>query len=136
MDRRHFLRLAAGAATAAAVAPLAAFSKAGRGESTLCPRCRVGRDTDGDGDCAFCARLPIDVSRTVERLVADGWSRVGFEELKPGDICRMREPDGSLVDQGTAFEVFMVEEEAKLVRMGDFLTWQIKTQRQGWVRET
>lgn len=22
-----------------------------------CPRCGVGYDTDGDGDCAFCARL-------------------------------------------------------------------------------
>lgn len=34
-----------------------------------CPRCGIGRDTDGDGDCMFCARLTDD---QVEHIYAYG----------------------------------------------------------------
>jgi hypothetical protein len=34
----------------------------------LCLRCRVGRDTDGDGNCANCAKLPRKPLMEVEAL--------------------------------------------------------------------
>lgn len=29
-------------------------------ETQTCPRCGLGKDTNGDGDCPVCARVPED----------------------------------------------------------------------------
>jgi hypothetical protein len=36
-----------------------------------CPRCGMGRDTDGDGDCAVCARFvdKRDVTAAIFRML-------------------------------------------------------------------
>jgi len=133
----------------------------------------MGYDTDGDGDCAICSRLPIINDRRVERLMSrvepveeftpedverlrafitewkkepsnlmvlptgvDSqhvytttdhlWVPAAFSELKPGDIFRLFESDGTLIDCGTGHEGSLVIEPPELVRIADGRTWAVR----------
>lgn len=37
--------------------------------SIICPRCKVGIDDDGDGNCAACARWSDEEAARVRRVV-------------------------------------------------------------------
>lgn len=45
------------------------------------------------------------LKRTVEIYIKGKWKKGTWEGLKYGDIFRLREPDGTLVDEGTDSEV-------------------------------
>jgi len=44
------------------------------GKAPVCPRCGLGRDTDGDGDCQVCGRFDDkrDVVAAIFRMLKKG----------------------------------------------------------------
>lgn len=71
--------------------------------------------------------------RTVNKFDGFDWfDDVPWEELKKGDIFRLREADGTFVDSGTELELCTATSDAVFTEYGGYMTWKVACEPLGF----